>query len=69
MSTLRERQVKPIYGECERIVHVLCVEDTAGLDALEAGSLKAALQACNKLLKKQPHSELVKVHRVSCIPT
>ncbi|KAF8583207.1 actin cytoskeleton organization protein [Ramaria rubella] len=29
-------------------------------DALETGSLKAALQACNKLLKKQPNSELVK---------
>ncbi|KAF8511363.1 N-acetyltransferase B complex non catalytic subunit-domain-containing protein [Gautieria morchelliformis] len=48
MSALQERQVKPIYGKCKR------------MNALETGSLKAALQACNKLLKKQPASELVK---------
>lgn len=62
MATLQERQVKPIYGvykDC--LAHVCRIYSGFIVDALETGSLKAALQACNKLLKKQPNSELVKV--------
>ncbi|KAJ6572909.1 N-acetyltransferase B complex non catalytic subunit-domain-containing protein [Mycena sp. CBHHK59/15] len=42
MSTLPERQVRPIY------------------EALDTGSNKSAIVACNKLLKKHPKNELIK---------
>lgn len=64
-----DRQLRPIYGTLRRhdlnlldsysysILSIICF----GLEALDTGSNKSAILACNKLLKKQPKNDLVKV--------
>lgn len=58
-SAALDRQIRPIYGPS---IHTLwstvlrlCVE------ALDTGSNKSAILACNKLLKKHPKNDMVKV--------
>jgi len=66
MSTVAlERQIRPIYG---RSPYCLDLPNSKNLttDALDTGSNKSALVSCNKLLKKYPQNELIKVLLPHC---
>lgn len=56
-----ERQIRPIYGYYifSHTAHLTNLPHF--LDALDTGSNKATIVACNKLLKKHPKSDLLKV--------
>jgi len=60
-----ERQIRPIYG---RSPYCLDLPNSKNLttDALDTGSNKSALVSCNKLLKKYPQNELIKVLLPHC---
>ena len=61
-SVTLERQIRPIYG-----VSTIFFENSPSslqlcqLDALDSGSHKSALVTCNKLLKKHPKNDHLKV--------
>lgn len=59
MSTALDRQIRPIYGRLS-MSSILALFN-APLDALDTGSNKSAIVSCNKLLKKHPKNELIKV--------
>ena len=69
MQTVQlDRQLRPIYGEhpTARLLSIIssgpiCLR--APPDAIDSGSNKTAILACNKLLKKIPNNNLVKVRR------
>lgn len=62
MVDQEQRKLKPIYGEPARVSRRRVVPNTAPLaDALDSGSYKTAIQTCNKLLKKQPQHEVIRV--------
>lgn len=58
-SAALERQIRPIYGLYFQFSASLWTNIPS--DALDIGSNKSALVACNKILKKHPKNELVKV--------
>lgn len=55
--------MKPVYGELTRLSLPDDDVDDGEPDALDSGSNKSAVVACDKLLKKQPKNVLVKVRR------
>jgi len=61
MSVALDRQIRPIYGSLSPIVARASSAFNLLLDALDTGSNKSAIVACNKLLKKHPKGELIKV--------
>ena len=62
MSTVAlERQIRPIYGPVPPYCPDLSRSWNPVTDALDTGSNKSALVSCNKLLKKYPQNELIKV--------
>lgn len=56
-----ERQIRPIYGRSPYCPDLPKPKNFT-TDALDTGSNKSALVSCNKLLKKYPQNELIKVH-------
>ena len=61
-----DRQLRPIYGEHSTTPLLLITSTKTRLpprppDAIDSGSNKTAILACNKLLKKIPNNNLVKV--------
>lgn len=65
MSATLDRQLRPIYGlsaaGCMLGVQLTHVPYFSFIDAIDTGSNKSAIVACNKLLKKQPKNDLIKV--------
>jgi N-terminal acetyltransferase B complex non-catalytic subunit len=62
MSSLTlERQIRPIYGVSALFSSPSTSPQYRRLDALDSGSHKSALVTCNKLLKKHPKNDHLKV--------
>lgn len=68
MSATLDRQLRPIYGNGHVSTLLVCnlltlhsISYSRMSDAIDTGSNKSAIVACNKLLKKQPKNDLVKV--------
>ena len=67
-ATALDRQIRAIYGEFSRTSTFAIPSWFTWTDSLETGSPKTALVSCNKLLKKQPKNNLVKVRAMMSRP-
>lgn len=69
-SAALERQIRPIYGQSfpRPRAHPPSKRSLSATDALDTGSNKSAIVTCNKLLKKYPRNELIKVPPLQCRP-
>lgn len=61
------RKLKPIYGTWAILsfTPIIYLTASTSTDALDTGSYKSAIQTCNKLLKKQPQHETIRVRVTS----